>query len=150
MRSSAFAADSHFCSARLPPHNSKRLLASSRSLIHVVHRSSRHLHKCICTQAAGATAQAGDSQHLSGDVVLQDGNLVHAAEVANVSKPILSGGGGGIFFFWQLGRSLYSPPKVLSQQSSICMWDLHPKATPSLSSSFRASQSKSKPDIKLL
>ena len=119
MRSSAFATDSHFYSARLPPRHSKRLLTSPRSLTHIANRSSRHLHVCICTQAAGATTQADDSQHLSGDVVLQDGNLIHAAEVANVSKPILSGGGGGIFFFWQLGRTLYFTPKSLSQESSI-------------------------------
>lgn len=107
MRSSVFATDSHLYSARLPPQNSKRLLTSHRSLTHAANRSSRNLHICICTQAAGATAQADDGQHLSGDVLLQDGNLIHAAEVANVSKPILSGGGGGIFFFWQLGVVKY-------------------------------------------
>jgi hypothetical protein len=112
MHSSVGVTNSQACCAKLPPRLSKRLLTPPRSLTHVANRSSRSLHICICTSAAGATAEADDSQRLSGDVVLQDGNLIHAAEVANVLKPILSGGGGGIFFFWQLGRSLYFPPKV--------------------------------------
>jgi hypothetical protein len=107
MRSSAFVTNSHIYCARLPARHSKSLHTSPRSLTHVANRSSRNLHIRTCTLAAGATAQADASQHLSGDVVLQDGNLVNAAEVADVSKPILSGGGGGIFFFWQLGRILH-------------------------------------------
>ncbi|KAL0041147.1 hypothetical protein WJX77_006696 [Trebouxia sp. C0004] len=105
MRSSAFVTNSHIFCATLHPRHRESLHTSPRSLTHVANRSSRNV--CVCTQAAGTIAQADDNQHLSGDVVLQDGNLSHAAEVANVSKPILSGGGGGIFFFWQLGVVKY-------------------------------------------
>lgn len=142
MRSSAGVTNSHACCTTLPPRHRKSCHTSPRSLTHVANRSNRNLHICIYTQAAGAIAQADDGQHLSGDVVLQDGNLIHAAEVANVSKPILSGGGGGIFFFWQLGGSSYFSPKKLSQLSRISVWDLHPKAEPSRTSSCCAHWSK--------
>ncbi len=135
MRSSVDVTNRQACYAKLPHRLSRRLLTSPKSLTHVANRSSRSLHICICTSAAGATAD--DGQRLSGDVVLQDGNLIHAAEVANVSKPILSGGGGGIFFFWQLGRSLYFPPKILHDQKQLMYVG-------------SAWQSRTKPDIKLL
>ena len=73
---------------------------------HLVITASRQLRIYSCSQAAaaGAASRASEDQHLFGDVVLPQGQLAHATQVANISNPILSGGGGGIFFFWQLGR----------------------------------------------